>query len=92
LSWILRINVLYYISFGFWVLLAAACLFFLYPIREKLRFGIDLVGGTYITLEVQTDKAVEAELAEKMQGLTAKLKKANKVLPTSKEVKNETLF
>ena len=30
------------------------------PLRKKLRFGIDLVGGTYITLEVQTDKAVES--------------------------------
>ena len=79
-------------SFGFWALLAAGCLFIIYPIREKLRFGIDLVGGTYITLEVQTDKAVEAELAEKMQGLTDKLRKANKVLPISKEIKDETLI
>lgn len=78
-------------SFGFWVLLAIACIFIVYPIREKLRFGIDLVGGTYITLEVQTDKAVEAELAEKMQSMSDKLKKANKVLPKSKEIKNETL-
>jgi protein-export membrane protein, SecD/SecF family/protein-export membrane protein SecD len=79
-------------SFGFWVLLAAVCIFLLYPIREKLRFGIDLVGGTYINLEVQTDKAVEAELAEKIQGLSDKLRKANKVLPISKEVKDETLI
>jgi len=55
-------------SFGFWVVLACACVFILYPLREKLRFGIDLVGD-YITLEVQTDKAVEAELAEKLQAL-----------------------
>lgn len=81
-----------YLAFGFWVLLAIACIILIYPIREKLRFGIDLVGGTYINLEVQTDKAVEAELAEKMQGLQDKLRKANKVLPTSKEVKDETLI
>lgn len=78
-------------SFGFWVVLAIACIFIVYPIREKLRFGIDLVGGTYITLEVQTDKAVEAELAEKMQSMSDKLKKANKVLPKSREIKKETL-
>ena len=51
-----------------------------------------MVGGTYINLEVQTDKAVEAELAEKMQGLQDKLRKANKALPTPKAVKDETLI
>ena len=83
-------SVLY--SFVFWVALAIVCIILVYPIRDKLRFGIDLVGGTYITLEVQTDKAVEAELAEKMQILTDKLKKSNKVLPKSREVKNEKLM
>jgi preprotein translocase subunit SecD len=79
-------------SFIFWIALAVACVVVIYPIREKLRFGIDLVGGTYITLEVQTDKAVEAELAEKMQSLSDKLRKSNKILPTSKEVKNEKMM
>lgn len=84
-----RFNVM---SFGFWVLLAIGCIVILYPLREKLRFGIDLVGGTYITLEVQTDKAVEAMLAEKMQALSDKLRKSKLPLPTTKEVKNETLI
>ena len=80
------------LSFGFWVTLAVVCVVLLYPIREKLRFGIDLVGGTYITLEVQTDKAVEAELAEKMQSLSDKLRKSNRALPKTKEVKDEKLI
>lgn len=78
-------------SFAFWLFLAIVCVILLYPLREKLRLGIDLVGGTHITLQVQTDKAVEAELAEKMQALPDKLKKAGKPLPISKEIKDETL-
>jgi len=81
-----------FISIGLWTLLAIVCVIILYPLREKLRFGIDLVGGTYITLEVQTDKAVEADLAEKMLMLPDKLKKAHKPLPLTKEVKDETLI
>ena len=41
-----------------WIIVLALSLFFLTPLSKKLRRGIDLVGGTYITLEVQTDKAV----------------------------------
>lgn len=79
-------------SFVIWVLIAIVCMILLYPINKKIRLGIDLVGGTYLTLQVQTDKAVEAELTEKMQSLPEKLKKANKPLPKSKEIKNEILF
>ena len=40
-----------------WLLLCVIGMYFLYPLRKTLRFGIDLVGGTYLTLEVKTDKA-----------------------------------
>lgn len=79
-------------SFFVWVLIAIGSIILLYPLREKIRFGIDLVGGTYLTLQVQTDKAVEAELSEKMQTLSDKLKQANKPLPKTKEVKDETMI
>ena len=76
----------------FWVLLCGIGLYFLLPLRQSLRFGIDLVGGTYLTLEVQTDKAVEADLVEQMQSVDAKLKRANRTLPTSKYVENNVII
>ena len=76
----------------FWVLLCGVGLYFLLPLRQSLRFGIDLVGGTYLTLEVQTGKAVEADLVEQMQSVDAKLKRSNRKLPISKYVENNTII
>jgi len=73
-------------GFSLWSLVIVASLFVIWPLRQKLRFGIDIVGGTYITLEVQTDKAVEAELISIMQSSVNKLKTARKALPTEKNV------
>lgn len=75
----------------FWVVLAGLSIYMIYPLRKSIKMGIDLVGGTYITLEVQTEKAVEAELIEKMQAITTKLETANKPMPVSKDVKNMVL-
>jgi len=77
--------------FSFWIALALLCVYLLYPLRKTLRYGIDLVGGTYITLEVQTDKAVESELLSKLQNVVNKLKETNKELPTDKLVEKETI-
>ena len=52
-------------EFMLWVVLAGLGVYFLLPLRQSIRLGMDLAGGTYLTLQVQTDKAVEAELAEK---------------------------
>lgn len=60
-----------------WLVIAAVSIWFLYPLRQKLKFGIDLVGGTYITLRVQTDKAIEHELREKLQELDSSLKNSD---------------
>ena len=52
-------------SFTLWILGAIVCLYYLSPLVmpnsqvRPLKFGIDLVGGTYISLIVDTDKAVE---------------------------------
>lgn len=73
-------------SFTFWVVLAAASIFMLIPLRKKLRFGIDLVGGTYITLEVHTEKAVESELYAKLQSVLNRLKEAHSEQPQQKSV------
>ena len=73
-------------SFTFWIALVVVGSYFLFPLREKLRFGIDLVGGTYITLDVQTDEAVQTELGESLQRILAKLKKEKIETPASASV------
>ncbi len=69
-----------------WIVLLVVGSYFLIPLRQKLRFGIDLVGGTYIRLDVRTDEAVNSELAEMLQRMLAKLKKEKIEAPTSASV------
>ncbi len=75
----------------FWVVICIISLYLILPLRQSIRFGIDLVGGTYLTLEVQTDKAVEAELVEHMQSVDAKLRRAGYALPTSKYIEKNSI-
>jgi preprotein translocase subunit SecD len=75
-------------SFTPWIVLALVSCYLLYPLRQRLRFGIDLVGGTYITLGVQTSKAVEAHMRSHLDFVITELRNANKQLPTSYDVKN----
>ncbi len=75
-------------GFSLWIVLAVFAMYFVYPLRQRLRFGIDLVGGTYITLEVQTDKAIESELIEIMHAIPGKLKKIKAKEPTEKKIEN----
>ncbi|HLC07503.1 MAG TPA: protein translocase subunit SecD [Candidatus Babeliales bacterium] len=74
-----------------WLLLCVIGIYFLYPLRKSLRFGIDLVGGTYLTLEVQTDKAIEAELLSKLQSIDSKLKRERSLSLISKTIANEKI-
>lgn len=78
--------------FTFWIILALLCGYTLWPLRKTLRFGIDLVGGTFITLEVQTHKAVEAELYAKLQSITNKLKEIGQEQPVTKAVENNSII
>src|SRR3990167_3725427 len=69
-------------GFWFWLVLAFISIYFLYPIRQKIKFGIDLVGGTYITLRVQTDKEVErvvAAVSDKNLVMSFNNKKENEI-------------
>lgn len=75
-------------GFTFWILLAIVSCYLLYPLRQRLRFGIDLVGGTYITLAVQTNKAVEAHMRSRLDASISELRSANKQLPTTYDVKD----
>lgn len=61
------------LSVLFWLAATAFGVYFLLTIERRLNFGIDLVGGTYITLEVEVDKAISNELMENMQAINAKL-------------------
>lgn len=74
-----------------WIVLAVLGLWYILPIKQKLRYGIDLVGGTYLTLEVQTDKAVETELVERLESIEEKLKAANAPKALTKVVKNNEI-
>lgn len=78
-------------GFTFWVFVAALSVYFLYPLRQKLKFGIDLVGGTYITLKVETNKAIEHELRNQAKRLVSVLKKDNSITPVSHKVENAYL-
>lgn len=64
-------------GFSFWVAFAIATSGYLYWYGKKdIRFGIDLVGGTYITLEVQSNDVVKNYLGEKVKGFESMLKMA----------------
>lgn len=78
-------------SFGLWVVIALVSMYLLFPLRQKLRFGIDLVGGTYITLAVQTQKAVEATVRSRLDQMIAELRTSDKQAPLSYDVKNNTI-
>ncbi len=74
-----------------WILIACVALYILFPLNKSLRLGMDLKGGTYLTLTVQTDKAVEIELIHKMQLIESALKKAHRPQPVSKTVVGNVL-
>src|SRR5205814_9850503 len=60
--------------------------------RQTLRFGIDFVGGTYLTLEVKTNKAVEADLIGRMQNIETKFKRNRAISLISKKIENNSLI
>lgn len=63
-------------AYGFflWLALAGVGTYFVMPLHKHLKLGIDLVGGFYITLQVQTDEAVKLELQQRLQGSIRRLK------------------
>jgi len=76
----------------FWIVVSGLIVWWLWPLRENLKFGMDLVGGTFLTLEVQTEKAVESSLKNIAQVFPDRLKKANISQPTKTEVKGENIL
>lgn len=64
-----------------WLLLTIYGGYVLYNIQNKVKFGIDLVGGTYLTLEVKVDEAVKNDLMAPIQNLIDQLKDQNLDMP-----------
>jgi preprotein translocase subunit SecD len=74
----------------FWALITIVGGYFLYNIKHYVNFGIDLVGGTYITLQVQVEKALELDLVEKMKSLTELLEKEGQPVPVERTICDRT--
>lgn len=51
--------------------LVALAIFKLYPPQEKISLGLDLRGGTYLSLRVQTEDALRSETDKDMERLRA---------------------
>jgi preprotein translocase subunit SecD len=59
--------------------------------RGYINFGIDLVGGTYLTLDVKVQEAIKNDLMEVMQSFVDALKKERKPVPASPVLDEKTL-
>jgi len=89
--------------FMFWMVLAIAGSFYLLPhifdsdapnrfALSRLKLGIDLRGGTYITLGVEVEKAIENRLVSESKSLDNIFKSKDlKVLPEKKEIDSKKL-
>jgi len=82
---------IFFSDFFIWIAFGLIGLYMLWPLRDSLRFGIDLVGGTYLTLEVQTEKAIEADLVGKLQSIDIILSDARVGKAKNKMVENGVL-
>lgn len=87
---------------SFWILFALAGTYFLLPnlfkketenrfALSRLKLGIDLRGGTYITLRVEIEKALENRLGNESRALDNLFKKNLPTKPLKKEIKNSTI-
>lgn len=79
-------------GFAVWVFAALAMMGYLYKYGQKdIRFGIDLVGGTYITLEVQQDDVVKNFLNDKVRNFESLLKSSKIDLDGNPLISDNTL-
>lgn len=78
-------------SFFVWVAFGLVAAYFIFPLRKNLKYGIDLVGGTYITLEVQTNKAIDDELQNRMRIFLDSFKEAEVAAPIKHSVQAQKL-
>lgn len=74
-----------------WLALTLAGTYFVYYIKDYVTFGIDLVGGSYITLEVDVKKAREIELNEKMRASIDLLTSSDQPIPQEKRIDKDVI-
>ncbi|MBP6869592.1 protein translocase subunit SecD [Candidatus Babeliales bacterium] len=75
-----------------WLLFAALTVaYFSSYGRQSLKFGIDLVGGSYITLEVDQNDVIKTELHDKIKSFEAILEQANIELESKPTFQNNAL-
>ncbi|KKP35717.1 MAG: SecD: protein-export membrane protein D [candidate division TM6 bacterium GW2011_GWF2_32_72] len=78
--------------FLFWILVSLFGAYFIYTLKDNLKLGIDLVGGTYMTLQVQTDQVVQENLQQRMHSIIKRLKDLNKEAPVSAKVADDEII
>jgi preprotein translocase subunit SecD len=86
-------------TFFGWVIVAIIACWYLFTFQDgrfmlrpnRVKFGIDLVGGVYITLGVETEKAIETELFDKMESLVKAFKEAKIKTPSQKSLQKESI-
>lgn len=64
------------------LIICAACIYAIYPPKEKINLGLDLKGGMHLVLQVKTDKVVNAEIEQSAER-ARKLLVENKITVTS---------
>lgn len=69
-----------------WLAVTLGGAYLLYNIRHYINFGIDLVGGTYLTLDVKVEEAVKNELLSSTQDFLDTVKKEHKEAPVAQSV------
>lgn len=81
-------------GFSAWLLVAVVCAYLVYPPMRKLKFGIDLVGGTYITLQVDVNSIATTVVKGKAESVfTALAAEDNSfVTPTVRVVEDKVIY
>ena len=79
-------------GFAVWTVAAICMLAYLYKYGLKdIKYGIDLVGGTYITLEVQEDDVIKNYLNDKVRNFESLLKSSKIEIDGNPLISNKTL-
>jgi preprotein translocase subunit SecD len=76
----------------FWTALAVIGSYLVFPLERHLKLGIDLVGGFYITLQVQTDEAVKMEIQERMLSSMHRLRENQLPAPINHRAEGTAFF
>ncbi len=80
-----------FVEFFSWVLLAIIGTYIVWPLKDRPRRGIDLVGGFYITLNVDLEEALKMELVHTMQTLLSVLQKNDIADPLTHKVESNAI-